>query len=51
MKNDFDSWVEEVESLINADLENDEKDYVKRLFNAQMTPHEASSFMMREDNF
>ena len=50
MNTDFDLWVEEVEDLIQMNMAEHEKDYSRKLFNAQLTPHEASSFMMRESD-
>lgn len=51
MNTDFDTWVEEVEDLIQMSLSEDERNYSQRLFNAQLNPHEASCFMMREVDF
>ena len=38
------------DDLIQMSMAEHEKDYSRKLFNAQLTPHEASSFMMREDD-
>ena len=51
MNTDFDTWVEEVEDLIQMSMAEHERNWSYKLFNAQLTPHEASCFMMREDDF
>ena len=51
MNTDFNDWIVEVERLLEMSMADHEKEYSRKLFNAQLNPYEASCFMMREVDF
>lgn len=49
MSKKFDKWVSNLEDLTQMKLSEKDKEYAKRLYKANLSPHEAGTLIMRNE--